>query len=263
MTTQGKPAIHAQLAAIMADVTAVGKDGRNSQQGYNFRAIEMVMNTLHPIFAQHKVFILPEVVEDKTEERVTGKGSNLIYRILRVKFAFVSGEDGSRETVTTVGEGMDSGDKAANKAMTAAFKYALAQLVILPYAGLDDGDADTPPESRKGIPEGTRMTSAYDGRTIKPNEDPRPKDVPKETTKEPAKETGQVFNARLYQMMELSGVSRDELNADLRKKGIITGKQTIDTMPEHLVNLLLDGKDKSGVSNWDMVVERIQKGRNA
>lgn len=139
--------IHAQLAAIMTAVDAVGKDRRNSGQGFQYRGIEDVMDALHPIFAEHKVFVLSEVMDEKTEERTTAKGGSLIYRVLKVKVSYVSGEDGSRESVTVVGEGMDSGDKAANKAMSAALKYALTQTLILPY-GQVDGDASTPPDSK-------------------------------------------------------------------------------------------------------------------
>ncbi len=41
-------------------------------------------------------------------------------------------EDGSIHTVTTYGEAMDSGDKATNKAMSIAFKYAAFQAFCIP-----------------------------------------------------------------------------------------------------------------------------------
>ena len=47
-----------------------------------------------------------------------------------------------------IGEGMDSGDKAANKAMAVALKYALTQMLLLPYDEVDP-DGDTPPPSSK------------------------------------------------------------------------------------------------------------------
>lgn len=257
---QDTPRIHAQLAAIMAAVDAVGKERRNSGQGFNYRGIEDIMDALHPIFAEHKVFILSSVLDEKTEERTTLKGGTLIYRVLKVKVDFVSGEDGSRESVTVVGEGMDSGDKAANKAMSAALKYALTQTLILPY-GQVDGDADSPPDSKPktGAPavaaEG-KVTSAYDGRVLKPGEDPRPPPAPDKS--EP------VFNCRLYDAMQAAGVTSDELNADLRAKGVMTGKQTVDTLSEKIVAVLLDGTDRgSGRKNWDIVVERIKKARRA
>lgn len=249
------PCIHGQLSAIMAAVDAVGKERRNSGQGFNYRGIEDIMDSLHPIFAEHKVFVLSTVKTERTEERATMKGGQLIYRVLTVEVAFVSGEDGSREVVTVIGEGMDSGDKAANKAMSAALKYALTQTLILPY-GQVDGDADTPPESKpkqavSGEPPKSERKSAYDGRAMAPGEDPRP----------PKKDT---FNSRLYDAMALVGVTSDELNADLRRKGIMTASQTIDSLPAKIIDVLLDGTDKaSGRNNWDIVVDRIKKARTA
>ena len=41
-------------------------------------------------------------------------------------------------------EGMDSGDKATNKAMSIAFKYACFQVFCIPTEEMQDPDADTP-----------------------------------------------------------------------------------------------------------------------
>jgi len=135
-----------RLAAIMADAKAIGKASRNQQQGFNFRGIDAVMNHLHPIFAKHGVVVLPDVIKDRTEERLTKSGGNLIYRILTVKFTFMASDD-SFVSCTVIGEGMDTGDKAANKAMAVALKYALTQMLLLPYDEVDP-DADTPPPSK-------------------------------------------------------------------------------------------------------------------
>ena len=143
--------INAAMAAIMAEAKAIGKESRNNQQGFNFRGIDAVMNHLHPIFSKHGVIVLPEVLGERTEERQTKSGGHLLYRILTVKFSFVAA-DGSSVSSVVIGEGMDSGDKAANKAMAVALKYALTQMLLLPYDEVDP-DAETPPESRKAIPE--------------------------------------------------------------------------------------------------------------
>ena len=51
----------------------------------------------------------------------------MFYVTVRAEFDFVSTEDGSIHTVVTYGEAMDSGDKATNKAMSIAYKYAAFQ----------------------------------------------------------------------------------------------------------------------------------------
>lgn len=137
--------IHNRLAAIMDEAKAIGKDSRNESQKFNFRGIDAVMNHLHPIFAKHGVVILPEVLDERVEERQTRSGGNLIYRILKIKFRFVAA-DGSEVSSVVLGEGMDSGDKGANKAMAVALKYALTQMLLLPYDEIDP-DADSHPPS--------------------------------------------------------------------------------------------------------------------
>ena len=48
----------------------------------------------------------------------------VFYVTVDAEFDFVSAKDGSKHTVQTIGEAMDSGDKATNKAMSIALKYA-------------------------------------------------------------------------------------------------------------------------------------------
>jgi hypothetical protein len=77
-------------------------------------------------------------------ERQTAKGSPLFYVTVEVEFDFVSAEDGSKHTVKTYGEAMDSADKATNKAMSAAYKYAAMQAFCIPTEGDNDADSHTP-----------------------------------------------------------------------------------------------------------------------
>ena len=56
----------------------------------------------------------------------------MFYVVVKAEFDFVSTEDGSIHTVTTYGEAMDSGDKATNKAMSIAYKYAAFQAFCIP-----------------------------------------------------------------------------------------------------------------------------------
>jgi hypothetical protein len=106
------------------------------------------MNTLKPLLAKYQVNIIPEVVDMKREERRTGSGGTLMYSILTVKHHFVA-TDGSEVVSTTIGEGMDSGDKASNKAMSIAFKYACFQVFCIPTEEMtkDDPDLNTPVNS--------------------------------------------------------------------------------------------------------------------
>lgn len=140
--------IYEAIPAIMQDIKQITKDKKNAQQGFMFRGIDQVMNTMKPLLAKHGVFIVPEVINMTREERQTKSGSNLLYSVLTVRHHFIA-TDGSEVTSVTIGEGMDNGDKASNKAMAIAFKYACFQVFCIPTEEMakDDPDAHTPEPS--------------------------------------------------------------------------------------------------------------------
>ena len=133
--------IYEAIPAIMDEIGHIGKEKRNQQQGFMFRGIDQVMNTMKPLLAKHSVFVVPEVTDRQREERTTKSGSNLIYSILTVRYHFCA-SDGSEVTATTIGEGMDSADKASNKAMAIAFKYACFQVFCIPTEEIAKDDPD-------------------------------------------------------------------------------------------------------------------------
>ena len=135
--------VYKAINAVQAELaqTGITKDRRNQQQGYNFRGIDDVFNALSPLLARHGLCILPRVIEHRQTERQTSKGGMLFYTVIKADFDFVCAEDGSKHTVTTIGEAMDSGDKSSNKAMSAAYKYAAFQAFAIPTEA--DNDADT------------------------------------------------------------------------------------------------------------------------
>ena len=121
----------------------ISKDRSNQQQGYKFRGIDDCLNALAPLLSLNALVILPEVLEREVVERQTKSGGALFYVTVKVKYAFVNSEDGSRHDVVTYGEAMDSADKATNKAMSAAYKYAVIQAFCIPTEGENDADAVT------------------------------------------------------------------------------------------------------------------------
>ena len=134
--------IYASINAIMNDIGAIGKDAYNEQQKFKYRGIDAVMNALSPALQKHKVFVVPEVLEVTREDRTSKNGSALIYTTSRIRYTFYA-EDGSNVQATVVGEGMDSGDKSCNKAMSVAFKYALFQVFCIPTEEMHDPDAES------------------------------------------------------------------------------------------------------------------------
>lgn len=137
--------VYGIIAAITGELakSGIAKSRRNTQQGFDYRGIDDVYNALAPLMSKHGLVIVPHVTDRTATERTTAKGGTLFHTVLTVTFDFIAAEDGSSVTVGPVlGEAMDSGDKATNKAMSVAYKYAAFQVFCIPLEAADP-DADT------------------------------------------------------------------------------------------------------------------------
>jgi hypothetical protein len=134
--------IYQAITAAMADVEPIAKGRVNKEQWFNFRGIDEVMNELQPILKKHGLFVVPKVVDVIRQEKPTKSGGMLLYSIVTMEYTMYA-QDGSSITGSTVGEGMDSGDKASNKAMAVALKYFLLQTFCIPTEDAKDPDADS------------------------------------------------------------------------------------------------------------------------
>jgi hypothetical protein len=137
-----QPKIYAALAAIMAEVDAIGKSKKNAQQGFSYRGIDDVYNAVHSLFARHGVVCIPRVLERIREERTTSKGNAITHTIARVAYTFYASDGSSVEAVVD-GEGMDSADKSTSKALAIAHKYCLFQLLLIPTEDIVDPDGES------------------------------------------------------------------------------------------------------------------------
>lgn len=141
--SEGK--IYSLIGQAMSKIGAIGKDStatnNSGKRMYNFRGIDAVYNALNPVMAELGLFICPEVLEQTREERKSTSGGTLIYSILKIKFTMYA-PDGSNVSCVVIGEGMDSGDKASNKAMSVALKYACFEMFMIPTEEMVDPDAE-------------------------------------------------------------------------------------------------------------------------
>lgn len=151
--------VYKAINAVQSQLSKQGitKDRTNTQgNGYKFRGIDDVYNTIAPMLAAHGLCILPRVLARTVTERQSQKGGALFYVVVEAEFDFVCAEDGSKHTVKTFGEAMDSGDKATNKAMSAAYKYACFQAFSIPTESDNDADAHTHEVAAKPIKQGAK-----------------------------------------------------------------------------------------------------------
>ena len=149
-----KEMIYGLVGEAMRNISAVGKDSVNQTQGFKYRGIDAVMNALNPVMAKLGLFIVPEVLEQVREERENVKSywdkdakaykenkTLLKYSILKIKYTLYA-PDGSNVSCVVIGEGMDSGDKASNKAMAVGLKYACFQIFMIPTEEMAQDDPD-------------------------------------------------------------------------------------------------------------------------
>ena len=179
--------IYAAIAGVIADVGFVAKDKINKQQGFKYRSVDDVFNALHPALAKNKVFIVPRILERNCATiGKTQKGADMIKVVCKIKFTFFA-EDGSSVESVIVGEGLDTGDKATNKAMAAAYKYACFQVFCIPTEELmNDPDGES-----QELEEDTRKKSKKEKTNPeeKKSEETKKPESPKQSESAPAEDS--------------------------------------------------------------------------
>lgn len=140
--------IYKKMSDVMKDIGTVGKDQKNQAQGFKFRGIDQFVNALHPAMVKHGVFMSPRCVKEEHEVkeiiRSSGKSGVDKHVTIMMEYDFFA-EDGSKVTVGPIpAEGLDSGDKATNKALSAALKYALIQTFSVPTEDMAEADLESP-----------------------------------------------------------------------------------------------------------------------
>lgn len=149
MDSNKTPEVYTAINAVMHDLGKVGieKAGYNESQRFKFRGIDQMYEAISPLLSKHGLVILPRVISRIITEHPSKSGGVNFRVSLEVEYDFVSMSDGSKHTVKMFGEAMDSGDKATNKAVSAALKYVYLQVFCIPLKGETDADAQTPEES--------------------------------------------------------------------------------------------------------------------
>ena len=126
-----KPSVVEALSKVMAAVQSVGKKDRNSQQGYDFRGIDAVVNAVGPQFREHGVVAVPHKSEARYRDVQTSTGKPSRECTVTVTYRFY-GPKGDFIECEVPGESMDFGDKGAPKAMSVAYRIALLQALCIP-----------------------------------------------------------------------------------------------------------------------------------
>lgn len=137
------PMIFSKMLAVKRDIGSVGKDQKNTGQGWQFRGIDQFINALHPILNKHGVGISTKCIQHAEPKFIlnekTGKTAKNTH--ITMEYIFFA-EDGSTISTFMPAEGVDPGDKGTNKALSAAFKYALIQTFCVPTEDMAEADLE-------------------------------------------------------------------------------------------------------------------------
>ncbi|WP_440571977.1 ERF family protein [Streptomyces sp. KR2] len=134
------PRVFAAISGVMRDAMPVGKTQENKQQNYKFRGIDDVMSAMAGPLRKHGVFILPTVAEHQQQ-----RDGKMTRTLITMRYS-IYGPAGDCLIAEVPGEAFDFADKSMNKAQSAALKYLLFTLFMLPVDGrsIDDGDRHHP-----------------------------------------------------------------------------------------------------------------------
>ncbi|MCX7716663.1 MAG: ERF family protein [Endomicrobia bacterium] len=150
--------IYAKMCAILKEVDSIGKNKKNTQQGFAYRGIDDMYNALHNLFAKHEVFIISNVVDVKSNV-LQSNGKNVYQTCMQVEFSFVA-SDGSSVVARTYADSLDMADKGSGKCLSYALKNVLTQTFLIPVEGTKDNDAEhieTSAPAPKQMPEHMRI----------------------------------------------------------------------------------------------------------
>ena len=239
--------IYKSIIDVMKKINAIGKDRKNDTQHFNYRGIDDVMNELHGALSECGVFVVPEVLEENRSTGKSNKGNDLFYTRQKIRFTFYAA-DGSSVSAVVIGEAMDSGDKASNKALSIGLKYAMLQVFCIPTEDEKDPDAQSP-QPQAG--------------SMKPASKPAPKKAafdftPKggEATPEEKKELGNLLFSKLPNGNP--AFTKDEVKAysDMRKD--YTAAEVIAKVKEQLQARLNPTAEMKKASELPPQVEAIK-----
>jgi len=143
-TAVTKRGIHAATLAVMEEVGVIGKTRTNTGQNYKFRGVDDVVERIGPLLVKHGITVAPRVLS-YTSAIVIDRGGKPMAHVHALVEHTYEAADGSTAVVTTLGEAMDTGDKASNKCMSAALKYSHCERFQIPTFGKDaDTEAASP-----------------------------------------------------------------------------------------------------------------------
>lgn len=146
--TEEKKSLVKKLAQIMGNIGSVEKSGFNNFNKYNYTTEADVQAHTSKKMAKENIMLIPYEVSHDIKEVTTRKGNVEHLYTGTWDFKAIDGDSGEELIVRVTGQGQDSGDKAAFKALTGAHKYALMKLFQISTGDDPERDSDNTPEQQ-------------------------------------------------------------------------------------------------------------------
>lgn len=164
VTEPRTPLIFGAIRNIMRGIEPLAKEHEHATEKFFFRTIDEVCALLQPLFVEHGLFCVPEVLEEREIERVV-KGSQgdqwvNIHTKVKVKWHLYCAIDGSSlpYPCVTMGEGVSEMHFSTAAAQTMAFKQMLWEVFAIPVRGVDDPEGETVERSQGTAPKKVYVT---------------------------------------------------------------------------------------------------------
>lgn len=127
--------VHQRIAAVMADVSTVKKEGYNDFHKYAYAKESDYVEAIRPALLKHGLIVIPNLVSETKEGDLT--------RIV-MEFEVINVDNPGDKIKTTIpAQGADKGDKGVYKAITGAKKYFVANTFLI-------ATNDDPEDNEKG-----------------------------------------------------------------------------------------------------------------
>jgi len=140
--------LHEKLLEIRKEMPHLQKDSRNDKQRFNYVSSTNVLTAVRSLMDQHRVLLIPEIENNKTQIITTDKNS-VVFTELEIIMKWVDC-DNITDTITCkwYGQGVDyMGEKGVGKALTYAEKYFILKFFNIPTDN-EDPDADQSPKEK-------------------------------------------------------------------------------------------------------------------
>lgn len=150
---QSKPEnIGQALSAVMSEVGYVQKkQPKGSGLKFSYAGEADLIAAIRPHFLEYGITVYPVEVEMlASEPYTTSRGNTMNRTLIRATYRFTHAESETYTDTQVLGEGADTADKSASKAMTIAYKYALRQTLLIETGDDPDKDQDHPPREAAG-----------------------------------------------------------------------------------------------------------------